>query len=122
MDDKKLVPRTLIYDRDCEICCWAQDVVSRWDRKGRIQFIAFQDPLFREWFPDCDLDEPPKAMLFIDDRRQVWEGFDAFRQMLRFLPSGRLMMVLFYVPGVSWVAHRFYEWLAKNRYRFRSNS
>ncbi len=119
MDDKKLVPRTLIYDRDCELCCWARDLVSRWDRRRRIRYVAFQDPLFKERFPDYDLEVPPKAMLFIDDRRQVWKGFDAFRQMLRFLPSGRLIMVLFYVPGFPWMATRFYEWLARNRYRFQ---
>jgi predicted DCC family thiol-disulfide oxidoreductase YuxK len=122
MDRHKLEPRTLIYDRDCEICCWARDLVSCWDRRRRIRYVAFQDPLFREWFPDDDLEEPPKAMLFIDHKGKVWKGVDAFRQMLRFLPTGRLMMILFYVPGVPWMATRFYEWLAKNRYRFQSNA
>ena len=122
MDPPKLAPRTLVYDRDCELCCWARDLVSRWDHRRRIQTVAFQDPVFSEWFPDHDLDETPKSMLFIDDRREVWKGVDAFRQMLRFLPAGRLIMILFYVPGVPWMATRFYEWLARNRYRFQSNS
>ena len=122
MDRHKLASRTLIYDRECEICCWARDLVSRWDRRRRIRYVAFQDPLFKERFPDYDLEVPPKAMLFIDEQGRVWEGFDAFRKMLRCLPGGKLIAMFFCLPGIPWVAHRFYEWLAKNRYRFRSNS
>ena len=113
-----LLFHTLVYDRDCELCRWAQGIVLRWDRHGRIRYLAFQDPDFGQWFPDDDLDAPPKAMLFIDGQGRVWEGFEAVRRMLPHLPWGRPLALLLYLPGVPWVAMRLYEWVAKNRYRF----
>ena len=121
MDSETTLYDTLVFDRDCELCCWARDIISRWDRSRRIRYLAFQDPLFRHWFPDAADDEVPKAMLFIDHRGRVWEGFKAFRQMVRWLPGGRLIAALLYVPGVPWAGKRFYEWLARNRYRFQKS-
>ena len=122
----RLPPGTLIYDRDCELCRWAQEIVARWDRRRRIRYLAFQDPEFQDRFPDLDRDdpeglwphgEPPRAMLFVDRDGQIRQGIDAFRKMLPSLSGGRFLAALFYLPGVPWLAVRFYEWLARNRYR-----
>jgi len=117
---------TLVYDRDCELCRWAQGLIVRWDRQRRIRYLAFQDPQFPEWFPEVvredstglwPHDEPPRAMLFIDDGGRLRIGMDAFRSMLPRLAGGRALALLFYLPGVPWLASRFYDWLARNRYR-----
>jgi len=122
----RLTPNTLVYDGDCELCLWARGIILRWDRRRRIRTLAFQDPEFREWFPDLDRDdpkglwphgEPPRAMLFIDGTGRVRAGMDAFRTMLPHLAFGRILAIVFYLPGVPWLASRFYEWLARNRYR-----
>jgi len=116
----------LVYDRDCELCRWAQGLLVRWDRHRRITYLAFQDPPFREWFPELNRSdptglwphgEPPRAMLYIDDGGRLQIGMDAFRSMLPRLSGGRALALLFYLPGVPWLAARFYDWLARNRYR-----
>lgn len=116
----------LVYDRDCELCRWAQGLLARRDRRRRIRFLAFQDPQFPEWFPDLDRDdpagiwpqgEPPRAMLFIDGGGKIRMGIDAFRTILPELAGGSWVAWVFYIPGVPWLATRFYEWLARNRYR-----
>jgi len=112
-------PDTLVYDRDCELCRWTQGWISAWDRKGRIRYLPFQDPLFAAWFPDEERAVPPKAIFFIDRDRRLWVGFEAFRRMLPVLPYGRLLAVFFYLPGASWISNRIYEWIARNRYRFQ---
>jgi len=122
----RLTPNTLVYDRDCELCLWAKGMVARWDRGRRVRFLAFQDPQFKEWFPDLDREdpggfwpegEPPRAMLFIDGLCRVRVGMEAFRGMLPQLAGGRLLGILFYIPGIPWLASRLYDWLARNRYR-----
>ncbi len=119
MDKKRFRTNTLIYDHDCDLCRWTQNMVSKWDRKRRIHFLAFQDPLFSQWFPEYNDEDPPKAMLFIDQRERIWEGFEAFRQMLPSLAFGKLLFALFHLPGVPRLANCIYEWVAKNRYRFQ---
>ena len=119
MDSESLPQKTLIYDRDCDLCRWSQRMLSRWDRLGRIRYLAFQEPLFRQWFPDYDLDEPPRAMLFIDGNGKSWEGFEAFQRMLPYLPWGRVLGIVFFFPGAKWASIQIYEWIAKNRYRFQ---
>lgn len=122
----RLTPNTLIYDRDCELCCWAQGIVARLDHRRSIQYLAFQDPQFEDHFPNLSRDDPrggwphgeaPEAMLFIDHRGEVQQGMDAFRKLLPNLTGGRILAVAFYLPGVPWLAARLYGWLARNRYR-----
>lgn len=121
------ISNTLIYDRDCELCSWAQGIVSRWDRRHRIRYLAFQDPEFQSGFPDLDREgpdgiwpegEPPRAMLFVDRQGRITQGVEAFRRLLPNLPGGKFLAALFYIPGIPRLAARFYEWLARNRYRF----
>lgn len=111
-------PDTLVYDRDCELCRWSQGVLSAWDREGRIRYLPFQDPQFERWFPDEERDGPPRAIFFIDRDRRLWVGVEAFRRMLPYLPYGKLVSALFYLPGARWASKRIYEWVARNRYRF----
>jgi predicted DCC family thiol-disulfide oxidoreductase YuxK len=120
------ISNTLIYDRDCDLCRWARNILSRWDRRQRIGYLAFQDAEFKEWFPGLDREdpaglwphgEPPRAMLFIDSGGQVRVGVEAFRKMLPQLAGGSILGVLFRIPGVPWLAARFYNWVARNRYR-----
>ena len=122
----KLPPNTLVYDRDCELCRWGRRMIERWDRRGRIRYLAYQDPRFTALYPDLDRSDPegpwpegtvPSAMLFVDRRGVVKSGLEAFRGMLPNLAGGRLLSILFYIPGAPWLANRFYEWLAANRYR-----
>lgn len=110
---------TLVFDRECELCRWAQRRLSAWDRAGRIHYLAFQDPQFARWFPDEENEGPPRAIFFVDRDHRLWVGVEAFRRMLPFLPFGRTLAVLFYLPGVPWLSRRIYEWIAVNRYRFR---
>jgi predicted DCC family thiol-disulfide oxidoreductase YuxK len=112
-------PGTLVYDRDCELCRWAQGRLSAWDRGGRISYLSFQDPQFRRWFPEADGEGPPQSVFFIDEDRHLWMGVDAFRRMLPYLPWGKPLAVFFYLPGSAWISRRVYEWIARNRYRFR---
>ena len=119
MNRDRLIANTLIYDRHCDLCRWTQRIISKWDRSGCIHYLGFQDPLFHEWFPAVDPNEPPKAMLFIDRNQKVWEGSEAARRMLYCLPGGAPLSVLMLLPGAPWVANKIYEWIAKNRYRFQ---
>ncbi|HEY5647957.1 MAG TPA: DUF393 domain-containing protein [Nitrospiria bacterium] len=124
---ENIKPDTLVFDGDCELCCWSRDWLRRWDRSGRICFLAFQDPDFKTRFPGFDRSDPdgvwppglpPRAMLYVDGVGKTWVGVSAFRKMLPRLPWGKFLAALFYLPGIPRLAGWFYERLAQNRYRW----
>ena len=127
----RIPPITLVYDRECELCGKTRQILAKWDRRRRIRYLAFQDRAFQELFPDLDrsdpegvwpYDEPPRSMLFIDGHGNLHQGVAAFRSLLPYLSGGWILLLLFRLPGVPWVAVRFYEWLARNRYRIFGRS
>lgn len=108
----------LIYDAECRLCVFSKERVERWDRRHRIQFLPFQTSEAKERLPDLAEMTCMDAMRFIDAQGKTTSGVEAFRRMLPLLPFGGLLSLLFYLPGVSWLAVKVYHHVAENRYRW----
>ncbi|UCC73573.1 MAG: DUF393 domain-containing protein [Gemmatimonadota bacterium] len=111
---------TLIYDGDCDFCRRQVGRVARWDSRGRIEAIPFQDvDLARLGVSRAAAEE---AMHLVAPTGSVWHGAEAAREVLRLLPSGRPLVWLFGLPGAMFAAERLYRWIAKRRHRFGCES
>ncbi len=108
----------LIYDAECRICVASKKWIERWDRKRQIRFLPFQSEEAKKWIPEMASLECLDAMRLINCQRTVLSGIDAFRGMLPYLPLGKIIAVLFYLPGIPRWAEWAYRILAKNRYRW----
>lgn len=108
----------LIYDAECRLCVSSKEWVERWDRRRRISFLPFQTAEAKERVPDLAGMTCIDAMRFIDAEGKVTSGVEAFRRMLPLLPFGRPLSLLFYFPGVPWLAAKVYHHVAENRYRW----
>lgn len=111
-------PPILIYDAECRLCVSSKKWVARWDRRHRIAFLPFQNPEAKKLVPELGEMTCIDAMRFIGPDRSVSSGVDAFRKMLPFLPMGRLLALLFSIPGVPRLARKIYGHVAENRYRW----
>ncbi|MBI3803648.1 MAG: DUF393 domain-containing protein [Nitrospirae bacterium] len=109
---------TLIYDAECRLCVSSKEWVERWDRRHQIRFLPFQNLEAKEQVPDLAGMACMDAMRFVDAEGKVTAGVDAFRKMLPLLPFGPLFSLLFYLPGVPWLAGKIYRHVAANRYRW----
>lgn len=113
-----LIRRILIYDAECRLCVASKGILERWDRKHRIDFLPFQSKEATEISPDLAGRTDIDAMRFVEPGHPVSVGIDAFRRMLPVLPLGRLISILFYLPGFQWLAGNIYRVIAKNRYHW----
>lgn len=58
-----------------------------------------------------------KAMHIIDRKGNVSAGYDAVMALLSWIPAGRPLALIRYIPGVSWVGRRVYNTIASSRPR-----
>ena len=106
---------TLIYDGECGLCQEAVALLARWDRKGEVALIPFQDQArvgaFRIPTPAL-----AAAMHLVLPDGRVLAGADAAPELLRLLPGKAWLATLFRVPGIMPIARRVYAWIAQRRH------
>jgi predicted DCC family thiol-disulfide oxidoreductase YuxK len=115
----RLVPkrgraRTVFYDVDCGICWAAVRVLARMDVHRRLTFIPNSDAALLPADVDPTLLE--RTILVVDPgRNRRWTRAGAFAEIFGALPLGRLWAWPMRLPGVSALAGRAYDLVARNR-------
>ncbi len=107
----------LLYDGTCGFCRTWIDRLRRWDRAGRIDYVAYQQRAVVAGLPPITDDALDRAAHLVAPDGRVQAGARAVPLLLDYLPGGRLLKPFFHVPGVPWVADRVYAWVAANRHR-----
>jgi predicted DCC family thiol-disulfide oxidoreductase YuxK len=112
----------LIFDGDCRFCGRCIALLGRWDRRGRLRFVPFQDARALATLPPIPHQRLEEAMHLVTPDARVWPGADAVPPMLKVLPGGRLVSWIFAVPGVPRLAAAIYRMVARNRHRLGCGS
>jgi predicted DCC family thiol-disulfide oxidoreductase YuxK len=105
----------VLFDGDCGFCT-AQ--ARRLAAPGKISLRSFREEAALAAFPGLSLEECVREMKLVDRDGRIYGGAEAIARTLglgrRFLGKFAL---LYYVPGVRWIADRLYAWVARNRFR-----
>lgn len=109
---------TVLYDGACNLCRSSVERVRRMDPHGFIELVDLHDASVPERFPQVNIDEAMRLMQAVDPRGRVYSGADAWARIGLALPGWRLIAWLLLLPGIHFVANRFYGWVARNRYRW----
>jgi predicted DCC family thiol-disulfide oxidoreductase YuxK len=109
---------TVLYDGACNLCRASVARVRRIDPRARIELLDLHDASVTARFPQVNLDEAMRLMQAVDPRGRVYTGADAWAQIGLALPGWKLVAGLLLVPGIHFLAQRFYAWVARNRYRW----
>jgi predicted DCC family thiol-disulfide oxidoreductase YuxK len=104
----------LLYDRDCGFCRWSAAKIVAWDRQGRIEPVALQDPRARELLPGMSEDDRMSSWHLVRDDRVVSAGAAA-GPLLRLLPGGRPLAAV--AEAFPAVPDRLYGWVSRHRDR-----
>lgn len=111
-------PYTVVYDGVCKVCGRLVTLLRKWDTRGALEIVPFQNTTVLDRFPWIPAEEYGKAVQLVGPGGQTWQGAAAIEQLLKVLPRGGLLGWVFNVPFVGGLIDSFYRWFAKNRYRF----
>ena len=111
-------PYTVVYDGACKVCGRLVALLRKWDTKGLLEIIPFQNTTVLDRFPWIPSEAYAEAVQLVGPGGRTWQGAGAIEQLLKVLPRGELLGWVFQVPFVGGWIDRFYRWFARNRYRF----
>jgi len=109
---------TVIYDGRCRVCQASVELLRRWDRAGRFELLAFQDPAVPARFPAIPAASMRDALQLAGPDGTRWEGAAALERILTELPAGSALAAAFRLPVMGRLLDRAYRWFARHRYRF----
>lgn len=110
---------SIIYDGQCSFCIRTLKVLKRWDMCSALDFYDFHDEeIMREKFSMVKSEDAQAAMLVVTREGGVFKGFYAFRRLVWKVPRLWALVVVLYLPGLSYIGTRVYEWVARNRKNF----
>jgi predicted DCC family thiol-disulfide oxidoreductase YuxK len=108
----------VLYDGECPLCRRGVRILKRLDWLKRLHYQNCRDTAH---LPPCAEPLVPEKLieqmhLVTPDRKHAYVGFKAFRWMAWRLPLTLPIAPLLYIPGVGWLGHKAYLWVAKNRF------
>lgn len=106
----------LIYDGECAFCRQWVRRWQRWDRRGRVRLLSLQDPAAVQ-LSGRSREQLEEAMCLVLPGGIVRVGADVLPDLLTFVSGGTLVRIALGFPGVMWLTHRVYGWVARRRYR-----
>ena len=102
---------TLIYDGACAFCRRWTERVRRWDRRRRLELLAYQAAELENRFPAVSRAACAQRIHLVDESGRVFAGAAAGREVLRRLPGGWFWSAPFRLPGGLWIGDLIYEWI-----------
>ena len=116
---QKAPQRIVVYDGDCGFCkttvCWMKSL----DWLGRLEWRPRLEPGLSERFPALQTFDTKKEMVSLRPDGKAEGGFYALREVWIQLPLTFIPAVLFYIPGAAVIGVPVYDWVARNRFRFK---
>lgn len=112
---------TIVSDDRCPVVRFLSHIVRCLDRNHFFRFVTRmdQDPLSQSLI--AELDACPWSLQLIDNQQERKQGPEAIPFILKNLPTGRLAVVIYLLPGTMWLTRQLYMLVSQNKKRLASN-
>lgn len=108
----------VLYDGSCDLCRASVRRLERWDSRGALEFLPFQDARVGDRFPWIEAEALSASIHLVGPGGETWAGASAIEEIFRVLPVLRRGVWLFRLPLVRPVVQEIYAWVARNRNRW----
>jgi len=103
----------LLYDSDCAFCRWATNKLLTWDRHGRLEPVALQDPRGDELLAGMSEDQKMGSWHLVTADGRRYSAGAAVPPLMRLLPGGRPIAAM--AEAFPRTTERLYRWVSRHR-------
>ncbi len=107
----------VLFDGECPFCTQSAARLERFARRGALQKLNFHADGVLEQFPGITHAACMRAMHVVTPDGRVHVGAAAIVQALRTRPFLGSFALVYYVPGIRFLADLVYDVVADSRYR-----
>lgn len=104
---------TVLYDERCGLCRWSAERLRRWDRAGRLRFVALGTSEADELLPGLTAAQRRASWHLVDPEGRVVSGGAAIPPVCDLLPGGRPIAAA--SARFPRLTDRAYRWVAAHR-------
>ena len=113
----------IIFDGQCAFCRRVLRMIARLDWRRQIRFYDGRDEsCVARLFPMLRQSDLERAMYAVSEHGEVFRGFFAFRRLVWPVAALWPMLILFYLPGASFIGVRVYDWVSWHRHELGCGS
>ena len=118
MTDSSRQHHVVLYDSDCPLCTFQMKSLTWLDWFNRVRFVAINSPEASGIAPDLTREDLMEAIHCITPGGEIHRGARAIRFLGMRMPLLVPVSLFLWLPGVIWVAEKFYQFVSRNRLFF----
>lgn len=106
---------TVLYDRDCPLCTFQMKSLTWLDWLNKVEFLPIQEDAAAAKAPHLSRADLLEAIHCITPENAIHRGARAIRFLGMRMPLLVPVGLFLWIPGVIWIAEKFYMWISRNR-------
>ena len=106
----------VLYDDECAFCISQTRLLRRLDWFGAFRFQGISDPRSVELVPNVKHEDLEAAIHCVTKEGKVFRAARCFRFLAMRIPLLIPLALLFWIPGMIWIAEKIYTRIARNRH------
>ena len=106
----------VLYDSDCALCTFQMRMITWLDWFNKVEWIPINDERSDDIAPELTREELREAIHCITPQDKIHRGARCVRFLGMRMPLLVPIALFLWIPGVIWVAEKFYMWVSRNRY------
>ncbi len=104
------------YDAECPLCIRTKLIISHLDVFKAINFKSVQEHASKtQYLNGYNEDALLRDIHSINLENQVFSGVDTYKEVCKHVPFLYVFYILFYIPGVTFIANKIYSYIARTR-------
>lgn len=113
--DNKGALLIVLYDSDCPLCTFQMKSLTWLDWFNRVKFLPINDEQAAAIAPGLTREDLLEAIHCVTVDGQIYRGARCIRFLGMRLPLLVPVSLFLWIPGVIWLAEKFYMWISHNR-------
>lgn len=105
----------VLYDSDCPLCTFQMKSLTWLDWFNRVKFLPIKDSQAAVNAPDLTREDLLEAIHCVTIKGRIHRGARCIRFLGMRMPLLVPLSLFLWLPGVIWLAEKFYMWISRNR-------